>query len=182
MHEIDIVFLVGYMKIVSPVLVEAYKGRIFNIHPSLLPKFGGKMDLDVHSEVINAGEYSTGCTLHEVDNEVDGGKIVMQKQIFFKQYEEEERETRKLKIKQKFEIDTKDPNVLKRLVQNLEKETIVEFVRIYRNELWNVERNSEKSFEKITYQDAGVDIDKADQFVGFIKALLKRENLDGDWD
>ena len=62
------------MKIVSHVLVNEYKGRMFNIHPSLLPKFGGKMDMDVHQEILQAQEYVTGCTLHEVDIEVDSKK------------------------------------------------------------------------------------------------------------
>ena len=76
----DLVFLLGYMRIISPVLIEAYRGRIFNIHPSLLPKYPG-MDMDVHDEVLRNGESESGCTLHHVTEELDGGKIFLQQKV-----------------------------------------------------------------------------------------------------
>jgi len=78
-YQIDIILLIGYMRILSPSFVKAYSGKILNVHPSLLPKFAGGMDLNVHKAVIDAGETETGCTIHMVDEGVDTGKIVRQK-------------------------------------------------------------------------------------------------------
>jgi phosphoribosylglycinamide formyltransferase 1 len=78
-YEIDLVVLVGYMKILSPEFVQKYLGKIINVHPSLLPKFAGGMDGDVHQAVINAGEKESGCTVHLVDEGVDTGRIILQK-------------------------------------------------------------------------------------------------------
>lgn len=78
---IDLVLLVGYNKIVSPVLINEYKENIVNIHPSLLPKYGGKMDLDIHNLVIKNKEKYTGCTLHVVNEGVDEGAIIIQSQL-----------------------------------------------------------------------------------------------------
>ena len=71
--QVDVVLLVGFMRIVSPVLVNKYTWRLLNVHPSLLPKFAGGMDTDVHSAVLEAGESLTGCTVHFVDTGVDTG-------------------------------------------------------------------------------------------------------------
>jgi formyltetrahydrofolate-dependent phosphoribosylglycinamide formyltransferase len=79
-HGADYIFLIGYMRIVSPVLIEAYRGRIFNIHPSLLPKYPG-MDMKVHEEVLRNGEIESGCTLHHVTEELDGGEIFLQEKV-----------------------------------------------------------------------------------------------------
>lgn len=78
--KVDLIFLIGYMRIVSPVLTEAYPGKIFNIHPSLLPKYPG-MDLSVHEEVIRNGETESGCTLHHVSEVLDGGEIFLQEKV-----------------------------------------------------------------------------------------------------
>jgi folate-dependent phosphoribosylglycinamide formyltransferase PurN len=60
---VDLVLLIGFMRIVSPVLVNAYKGRMINVHPSLLPEFAGGMDTNVHEAVIKAGKKESGCTI-----------------------------------------------------------------------------------------------------------------------
>jgi phosphoribosylglycinamide formyltransferase-1 len=75
----ELVLLVGYMRIVSANFVEAWRGRLLNVHPSLLPAFGGLMNLKVHDAVLAAGVSETGCTIHQVTEEVDGGSIVLQK-------------------------------------------------------------------------------------------------------
>ncbi len=77
--KIDLILLIGYMRILSPVFIEKWRGRILNVHPSLLPAFAGGMDSDVHSEVLKAGVKETGCTIHQVDETVDGGEIILQK-------------------------------------------------------------------------------------------------------
>jgi phosphoribosylglycinamide formyltransferase-1 len=76
---VELVLMVGYMRIVSPAFVEAWRGRMLNVHPSLLPAFGGLMTKSVHEAVLAAGVRETGCTIHQVTEEVDGGPIVLQK-------------------------------------------------------------------------------------------------------
>lgn len=79
----DIVALAGYMKKLGPKVLKQYKGRILNIHPSLLPKYGGKgmYGTHVHRAVIDAGEKTTGVTIHLVEEEYDTGEIIRQCEI-----------------------------------------------------------------------------------------------------
>jgi phosphoribosylglycinamide formyltransferase-1 len=81
--DADIVALAGYMKKLGPKVLKQYKGRILNIHPSLLPKYGGKgmYGIHVHKAVIKAGEKTTGVTIHLVEEEYDTGKIIRQCEI-----------------------------------------------------------------------------------------------------
>lgn len=78
-HGVQLILLIGYMKILSKPFVASWENKIINIHPSLLPAFAGGMDLNVHQEVLNAKINETGCTVHFVTDEVDGGPIVVQK-------------------------------------------------------------------------------------------------------
>jgi phosphoribosylglycinamide formyltransferase-1 len=75
----ELVLLIGYMRIVSAKFVETWRGKLLNVHPSLLPAFGGLMNQKVHEAVLAAGVSETGCTIHQVTEEVDGGPIVLQK-------------------------------------------------------------------------------------------------------
>lgn len=79
-YAIDIIFLAGYMRMLHRSVLDAYRDRIFNIHPALLPKFGGKgmYGIHVHEAVIAAGEAETGVTIHRVSPEYDSGEIVAQ--------------------------------------------------------------------------------------------------------
>ena len=81
LHEarVELVLLVGYMRILSPHFVAEWSGRLLNVHPSLLPAFAGLMNRKVHEAVLSAGVPETGCTIHQVTEEVDGGPIVLQK-------------------------------------------------------------------------------------------------------
>jgi phosphoribosylglycinamide formyltransferase-1 len=82
-HGAELVVLAGYMKKIGPFLLDAYKNRIINIHPSLLPKFGGQgmYGMNVHTAVIAAGEKTTGATVHLVEGEYDSGKILGQREV-----------------------------------------------------------------------------------------------------
>lgn len=82
-HSVDTVILAGYMKILGPHTLRAYQGRILNIHPALLPKFGGKgmFGARVHEAVLTAGEKVTGVTIHLVDEHYDTGPILNQCQV-----------------------------------------------------------------------------------------------------
>ncbi|MDY0266935.1 MAG: phosphoribosylglycinamide formyltransferase [Methanimicrococcus sp.] len=76
--ETDLVLLAGYLKIISDFVIEAYKNRIINIHPSLLPSFKG---LDAQKQAVDYGVKFTGCTVHFVEPDLDAGPIIMQKVI-----------------------------------------------------------------------------------------------------
>ena len=110
-NNIDLILLICYMRILSPWFVKKYKNKIMNIHPSLLPKYPGGMDLDVHKEVLKNREKITGATLHFVDESVDGGPIIMQKEVKIDQNE--------------------TPDTLKAKVQKAEQEIIVKAIDLY---------------------------------------------------
>lgn len=107
-YGVDLVVLVGWMRILSPWFVQQYPKRIVNVHPSLLPKYPG-MDLDVHAEVIKNGEKETGMTIHYVDEGVDSGEIILQKRVEV--------------------ADNETPESLKKKVQELEKKWYPEVIR-----------------------------------------------------
>src|SRR5258705_2898517 len=75
-HETDLICLAGYMRLLSKSFVESYRGRILNIHPSLLPSFP---ELDAHQQAIDHGVKWSGCTVHFVDDTLDGGPIIAQR-------------------------------------------------------------------------------------------------------
>jgi phosphoribosylglycinamide formyltransferase-1 len=74
-HQVDLVCLAGYMRLLSPCFVEAFRMRILNIHPSLLPAFPG---LDAQRQALAHGVKVSGCTAHFVDETLDGGPIIAQ--------------------------------------------------------------------------------------------------------
>jgi phosphoribosylglycinamide formyltransferase-1 len=75
-HQTDLICLAGYMRLLSKSFVENYRGRILNIHPSLLPSFPG---LDAHQQALDHGVKWSGCTVHFVDDTLDGGPIIAQR-------------------------------------------------------------------------------------------------------
>ena len=74
----DLVVLAGFMRILTPIMIEAFKNKIINIHPSLLPKYPG---LDTHNSVIKNGDLKHGVTIHYVNEVLDGGQIIAQGEI-----------------------------------------------------------------------------------------------------
>jgi phosphoribosylglycinamide formyltransferase-1 len=74
-HRVDLVCLAGYMRLLTPRMVSEFREKILNIHPSLLPAFGG---LDAQRQAVNYGVKCSGCTVHFVDEECDHGPIVLQ--------------------------------------------------------------------------------------------------------
>ncbi len=108
-YKIDLIVLVGWMRILSAWFVKQWPKKILNIHPSLLPKYPG-MDLNVHQEVLDNQEKETGMTIHYVDEGVDTGEIILQKSLSVE------------------ENDTAES--LKERVQDLEKKWYPEVIRI----------------------------------------------------
>ena len=109
-HSVDLVLLIGFMRILSPEFCRAWQDRILNIHPSLLPKYAGGMDINVHEEVLKNKDTETGCTIHFVNEEVDTGPILIQK---------------------KCNVDPDDTvDSLKTKVQTLEGEAFIEAIKL----------------------------------------------------
>ena len=77
-HNIDLVVLAGYMRILSPAFVSHYQGRLLNIHPSLLPKYPG---LHTHRQVLENGDEEHGTSVHFVTDELDGGPVILQAKV-----------------------------------------------------------------------------------------------------
>ena len=76
--NINLICLAGYMKILSKTFINNFKGKIINIHPSLLPKYKG---LNTHERALKNNEKFTGCTVHLVNHKLDSGKIIFQKKV-----------------------------------------------------------------------------------------------------
>jgi len=113
-HNPDLILLIGYMRIISEDFVNAYRGKILNVHPSLLPKHPALMDLAVHQAVLDASDTQTGCTIHQVSEIVDGGQIVLQL---------------------KCDVDKNDTvETLKTKVQGLEKQAWIDVIKNWKKE------------------------------------------------
>jgi phosphoribosylglycinamide formyltransferase-1 len=77
-HRVGTIALAGYMRLLSPAFVEKWRGRVVNIHPSLLPKYPG---LDTHARALAGGDAMTGCSVHLVTEEVDAGEVLGQLEV-----------------------------------------------------------------------------------------------------
>jgi len=77
-HEIKMICLAGFMKILSRNFINKFRGKILNIHPSLLPKYKG---LNTHQRALNNNEKYSGCSVHFVNSKLDSGKVILQKKV-----------------------------------------------------------------------------------------------------
>ena len=109
-HGVELVLLIGFMRILSAKFCREWQDKLLNVHPSLLPKYAGGMDTNVHEEVLKNGDTETGCTIHFVTEKVDGGPILIQKKCPV--------------------YDTDNVDTLKVRVQDLEGRAFVEAINI----------------------------------------------------
>ena len=152
---VDLVLMVGYMRIVSGKFTSRWINRCLNVHPSLLPEFAGGMDLQVHQAVLDAEKSETGCTVHFVTEEVDGGPIAIQKMC---------------KV-----VKGESAESLKVRVQALEGPAMIEAIEKFaRGEIGPASASS-----VLTYRSAGVDIDAGEELVEMIKPFCKRTKRPG---
>lgn len=110
-YHVDLIVLIGYMRILSKEFVTIWKNKIINIHPSLLPQFAGMMDLEIHHAVLNQKLFTTGCTVHYVTEDVDAGEVILQKTCAVLPYD--------------------DADTLKARVQKLEANALIEVIQSY---------------------------------------------------
>jgi phosphoribosylglycinamide formyltransferase 1 len=125
--NVELVLLIGYMRIVREPIISAFKNRMMNIHPSLLPKYAGGKDTNVHEEVLKNGDTETGCTLHFVTADIDSGPIIMQK---------------KVAVEENDDVDS-----LKEKVQEAEKEIILKAIGLFAENKIKVENGMVKILE-----------------------------------
>ena len=112
-HGVNLVLLIGFMRILSAEFCRRWQDRLLNVHPSLLPKYAGGLDTNVHEEVLKNGDPETGCTIHFVTDEVDGGPILIQKECNVEAHDTVE--------------------TLKTKVQKLEGEAFIEAIQLIQN-------------------------------------------------
>lgn len=118
-HKVELVLLIGYMKIMSAWFVQKWLNKVMNIHPSLLPMFSGGMDKNVHEEVLKYGCKVSGCSLIFIDEGADTGPIILQKAV---------------------SLDERDSvDSLKEKVQKAEQEIIIKGIKLYRDKKLKVE-------------------------------------------
>ena len=141
--NVELVILSGFMRIVPATLFDEF--FTINIHPSLLPKYSGMMDMDVHNSVIENRDLFSGCTLHRVTKIVDVGRILVQKQYKLKSH-----------VLGTALVVHDDGIKLKQAIQRLEGQCITEYVDIYNQ-------------SKINY---GVNIQKGNEFVDGLKKTI----------
>lgn len=94
-HQLDLIILAGFMRILSKAFVERYKNKILNIHPSLLPKYPG---LHTHQQVLKNGDSTHGCSVHIVTADLDAGPILAQAQCAVKQGDNQEKLKEKIHV------------------------------------------------------------------------------------
>ena len=112
-YAVDLVLLIGFMRILSAKFCQEWHDRLLNVHPSLLPKYAGGVDTNVHESVLKNGDTETGCTIHFVTDEVDAGPILIQK---------------KCNVEPDETVDT-----LKTKVQKLEGMAFIEAIQLIQN-------------------------------------------------
>ncbi len=95
-YNVELILLIGFMRILSSNFCKRWRHKIINVHPSLLPKYSGGMDMNIHEQVIKNGDKESGCTIHFVTEELDKGPILIQKKC--KVNTNETPETLKVKV------------------------------------------------------------------------------------
>ncbi len=112
-NKIDLICLAGYLKIVPKSIISAYSGRIINIHPALLPSFGGKgmFGIHVHEAVLEHGCKITGATTHFVTENYDEGQIILQESVNVDQNDTPERLQQRV-LKTEYQIYSKSVEIL----------------------------------------------------------------------
>ena len=96
-HKVKMICLAGFMKVLSRNFITKFKGKILNIHPSLLPKYKG---LNTHQRALNNNEKYSGCTVHFVNSKLDSGKIILQKKVKISKNDTKNSLTRKVLIQE----------------------------------------------------------------------------------
>ena len=112
-HKVELIVLIGYMKLMSNEFVDRWRNKVMNIHPSLLPMFAGGMDKNVHKAILDYGCKVSGCSLIFIDEGADTGPVVLQKAVDV--------------------VEGETVDSLKDKVQEAEKEIIIKGIELFRD-------------------------------------------------
>tara|TARA_B000000532_G_scaffold181134_1_gene147486 strand:- start:828 stop:1397 length:570 start_codon:yes stop_codon:yes gene_type:complete len=110
-YDVELILLIGFMRILSPKFCLQWQDKVLNVHPSLLPKYSGEMDIGVHEKVIKNKDKETGCTIHFVTEDLDCGPILVQKKCSVNRFD--------------------DAKTLKEKVQKLEGQAFLEAIKLF---------------------------------------------------
>ncbi|MFB0508865.1 MAG: phosphoribosylglycinamide formyltransferase [bacterium] len=127
-RKVDLICLAGFMRVLTPFFVNHYQNRIMNIHPALLPAFKGLYGHHVHEAVIKSGAKFSGCSVHFVTEDVDGGPIIVQRMVPVK--------------------DSDTPDTLADRVLSEEHKAYSEAIKLFAEDRLKVEGNRVKILEK----------------------------------
>lgn len=139
----DLIVLAGFLSILDGEILEKYKNKIINIHPSLLPKYGGKgmYGLNVHQAVFENGDKESGCTVHYVTSDVDAGEIIGQDKVDISMAKSPE-EIQKIVLEREWKLL---PRVVKELIENNEcdinEKRAEQLLRKYGFDFENIDKN-----------------------------------------
>ena len=139
----DLIVLAGFLSILDGEILEKYKNKIINIHPSLLPKYGGKgmYGLKVHQAVFENGDKESGCTVHYVTSDVDAGEIIGQDKVDISMAKSPE-EIQKIVLEREWKLL---PRVVKKLIENNEcdinEKRAEQLLRKYGFDFKNIDKN-----------------------------------------
>ena len=142
-REPDLIVLAGFLSILDGEILEKYKNKIINIHPSLLPKYGGKgmYGLKVHQAVFENGDKESGCTVHYVTSDVDAGEIIGQDKVDISMAKSPE-EIQKIVLEKEWKLL---PRVVKELIENNEcdinEKRAEQLLRKYGFDFKNIDKN-----------------------------------------
>ena len=118
-YNIDLIVLAGFMKKIGPKVLSEFEGKILNIHPSLLPKYGGQgfYGMNIHRAVLDAGDKESGATIHLVCGDYDDGKILAQKSVILDEEDTPESLAKKiLKIEHALYVKTIQEIIEERII------------------------------------------------------------------
>lgn len=147
---VELVCLAGYMRLLSPLFVQAFPDRIVNIHPSLLPAYPG---LNVHERVLAAGEKMSGCTVHYVNEDLDAGSVILQREVEVKDGDTVETlSTRILEQEHKLYVEAVRGIVLRRITKS-ELAKLPERIR-YLHEVLSVGHDTSMRGEGVSLREA----------------------------
>ena len=127
-RKVDLICLAGFMRVLTPFFVNHYQNRIMNIHPALLPAFKGLYGHHVHEAVLKSGAKFSGCSVHFVTEDVDGGPIIVQRMVPVK--------------------DSDTPDTLADRVLSEEHKAYSEAIKLFSEDRLKVEGNRVKILEK----------------------------------
>lgn len=176
-RDIDLIVLAGFLAILDREFIEKYPKKIINIHPSLLPKFGGAgmYGINVHSAVLKAGEKESGCTVHYVDVGIDSGEIIAQRRVEVKDLDTPEDLQKRVLVEEHILLSDVIKNIIggrkrmkRALISVYDKEGIVDFAKFLISKDYEI-ISTGGTFRHL--KENGVEVKEIKEITGFPEIL-----------